>query len=405
MWSATLKNGLRFVYEKRDASIASFCIALDAGALREGEEFLFGTAHALEHMLYKGTKTRSEDDINRIIDELFGFSNAMTNYPYAIYYGTTLSRNLDRGLELYADILLNPAFAEKGFREEMSIISEELREWSDDLTQLCEDKLFSNCFEKRRIRERIIGSNETISAIGMDELRSFYGRFYTPKNCVVAVVAPWGFEKALAAVEKHFGAWEGEVVAPSDTYEDNRPGVFAEEAGNMEGAKIEYCFTLHGLSPEEEKAASIISCHLGEGVTSILYDEIRTRRGLAYEVASRVRKERGMKLLTINVSTARENVDKVIGLVDGILEGICRGELYSPDRRQLEQAEDMLKIRRELLLEKSVQLAKELSTYELMYGSAEAVYSEFEGAGAMEPELVKSTASRILRRRSVQVLK
>jgi len=78
MRKATLKNGMKLIYEKRDASIASFCIALDAGALREEDGFLFGTAHALEHMLYKGTKTRSEADINRISDEVFGFSNAMT---------------------------------------------------------------------------------------------------------------------------------------------------------------------------------------------------------------------------------------------------------------------------------------------------------------------------------------
>ena len=171
MRKTTLKNGLRLIYEKRDAGIASFCIGLDAGALREEDGFLFGTAHALEHMLYKGTKSRSEEDINRLSDEIFGYSNAMTNYPYVIYYGTTLTVNFEKGLELYSDIILNPSLKEDGFSEEMKIIAEELREWADDLTQLCEDKLFKNCFESRRIREWIIGSQDTVAAIDLDELR------------------------------------------------------------------------------------------------------------------------------------------------------------------------------------------------------------------------------------------
>jgi predicted Zn-dependent peptidase len=402
----TLKNGLRLIYEKRDASIASFCIGLDAGALREEDGFLLGSAHALEHMLYKGTKSRSEDDINRLSDEIFGFSNAMTNYPYVIYYGTTLAGNLEKGLELYSDIILNPSLSEGGFRDEMSIISEELRDWADDMTQLCEDKLFKNCFKSRRIRERIIGSQDTVAALEMDELRRFYRKFYIPQNCVVSVITSQSFEETLGLAEKYFGAWEkGEELCFSTLYEENKAGTYIDDAGKMEGAKIEYCFALHGLSPDEEKAVSLFSFHFGESVTSMLYDEIRTKRGLAYEISSKVRKENGIKLLTINVSTARENVDRVTGIIDGIIDGIANGEVYNPDKKQLERAEDMLKIRRELLLEKSIQLAKELATYELMYGSCSGVYSEFNGISGMDPEFVKRTAAKALRSRSVQILK
>ena len=406
MRKAVLKNGMKLIYEKRDASIASFCIAFDAGALREEDGFLFGTAHALEHMLYKGTKTRSEGDINRISDELFGFSNAMTNYPYSIYYGTTLSSNFEKGLELYSDILLNPVLKEDGFREEMNIISEELREWADDPVQLCEDKLFRNCFRTRRIRERIIGSQETIGTLHMDELRRFYRRYYIPQNCALAVVTPDSFEDTLDIIEKYFGDWEkGSELCLNIGFEDNKAGGFIEDAGNSEGAKIEYCFTAHGLTLQEEKALSVFSYHLGEGVTSILYDAIRTRRGLAYEVSSGLRKESGIKLLTVNVSTARENVDRVRRIIDGIMVGIVNGEAYSPGHSQLQKAEDMLKIRRELLLEKSVQLAKELSTYELMHGSCSGVCNEFDGIGALNPEFIKRTAAKVLRNRSVQILK
>jgi predicted Zn-dependent peptidase len=402
----TLKNGLRLVYEKRDASITTFCIGLDAGALREEDGFLFGTAHALEHMLYKGTECRSEDDINHLSDEIFGFSNAMTNYPYVIYYGTTLAGNFEKGLELYSDIILNPSLKEDGFSEEMKIIAEELREWSDDLTQLCEDKLFKNCFKSRRIKERIIGSQDTVAALDLDELRRFYKKFYIPQNCAISVVTSQSFEVTLSLVEKYFGAWgKGEELCFSTLYEENKAGTYIDDAGNRSGAKIEYCFALHDLRPDEEKAVSLFNFHFGESVTSMLYDEIRTKRGLAYEISSKVRKENGIKLLTINVSTARENVVRVTGIIDRLIDGIRNGKAYSPDMKQLERAEDMLKIRRELHLEKSIQLAKELATYELMYGSCSGVYSEFDGTSGMEPEFIKRAAAKALRSRSVQILK
>jgi len=173
----------------------------------------------------------------------------------------------------------------------------------------------------------------------------------------------------------------------------------------MEGAKIEYCFALHDLSPDEEKAISLFNFHFGESVTSMLYEEIRTKRGLAYEISSKVRKENGIKLLTINASTARENVDRVTGIIDGIIDGIRSGKTYSPDKKQLERAENILKLRRELLLEKSIQLSKEMATYELMYGSCSGVYSEFNGISSLEPEFIKRTAAKALRSRSLQIMK
>ncbi|HEY5576020.1 MAG TPA: pitrilysin family protein, partial [Clostridiaceae bacterium] len=362
MRKTTLKNGLRLIYEKREANISSFCIGIDAGALREEDGFLFGTAHALEHMLYKGTKSRSEDDINRLSDEIFGFSNAMTNYPYVIYYGTTLAVSFEKGLDLYSDIILNPSLKKDGFSEEMKIIEEELREWADDLPQLCEDKLFRNCFKSRRIKERIIGSQDTVAALDVDELRRFYEKFYIPQNSVISVVTSQSFEETLMLVEKYFGGWgKGKELCLSTLYEENKAGTYIDNACNMEGVKIEYCFTLHGLTPDEEKAVSLFNFHFGGSVTSMLYDEIRTKRGLAYEISSKVRKENGLKLLTIYANTSRENVDRVTGIIDCIIEGIRSGKAYNPDMKQIERAEDMLKLRRELFLEKSIQLSKELA--------------------------------------------
>jgi len=401
-----LKNGVRFIYEKRDISISSFCIGFDAGALREENEFKYGTAHALEHMLYKGTLKRSEREINNICDEVFGFNNAMTNYPYVIYYGTTLSKDFEKGLELYSDIILNPAFREEGFSEEMNVICEELREWEDDLNQYCEDRLFFNSFNKRRLKVRIIGSRANVKSLGLQDIKKFYDKYYIPLNCVISVVSHLDFEYVYNLVDKYFGDWENyKSIYLENNYEDNLEGIFVDEVRNMEGAKIQYCFPIHTLSPKEVKILNLFNFHFGESVTSILYDEIRTRRGLAYDVSSKVKNENGIKLLTIYAGTSKENTDKVIEIINKTVCRIKNTDEYALNSNKIIKINNMLKIKRELLLEKSIQLCKELTTYELMYNACGEVYSEFDGLENVKPGEIHDVAIKTFRKLSIQILK
>ncbi|WP_010292495.1 M16 family metallopeptidase [Clostridium senegalense] len=164
MEKIVLDNGLKLIYTNTKTDITSFTIAIDGGAIKEREDEI-GLSHIVEHMVFKGTQSRSEIDINKECDKIFGFHNAMTNYPYVVYYGTSLSEDFERGLELYSDIILNPTFEEKYFKEEISVICEELKEWSDDVSQHCEDKVLYNGFSKRRIKDLIIGNESLIKNI------------------------------------------------------------------------------------------------------------------------------------------------------------------------------------------------------------------------------------------------
>ncbi len=125
------KNGIKLLYKKAENNLTSFTIGFNAGANRE-ENSELGIAHVVEHMLFKGTSSRTEYEINKLCDETFGFCNAMTNYPYVVYYGTTLDEDFEKGFEIYSDILLNPSFPLNGFKEEIEVICEELKEWKDD---------------------------------------------------------------------------------------------------------------------------------------------------------------------------------------------------------------------------------------------------------------------------------
>jgi len=313
-----LKNGIKLLYKKAENNLTSFTIGFNAGANQEDKEQL-GIAHAVEHMLFKGTTSRSEYEINKLCDETFGFCNAMTNYPYVVYYGTTLDEDFEQGFEIYADILINPTFPEHGFKEEIEVISAELKEWKDDLYQFCEDSMFYNAFEKRRIKNLIIGNQESIHSITIKQIKNFYDQNYTSNNCVISVVSSMSLNKVSEIVEKNMGNLKSELVSYEHIeeikgyiYEYNKPGTFFQYRDDLQGAKIQYCFSIHNLCSREVSALKLFNLVFGGGTSSILFDEIRTKRGLVYDIGSFIKNETGIKLFTISLGTSYENVESTM---------------------------------------------------------------------------------------------
>lgn len=398
-----LSNGIKVIYEYSPINVTSFCIGFNAGAAAEGENE-HGLAHAVEHMIFKGTNKRSETDINNAFDELFGFNNAMTNFPYCIYYGTTLSEDFECGFELYADIIVKPSFPEEGFNEEISVILEELKEWKDDNFQLCEDELLKNAFKSRRIKDCIIGEAATIRTFTIDQIRKFYNRYYYGNNCVISVVTGLEADSVLNIVEKYMHDLKdsGDKI-PENYYEKNRAGIFTKTKAAIEGAKIQYCFPIDSLNEQEFKALKLFNYKFGEGTSSILYDEIRTKNGLAYDVFSTVKRETGIKLFTICLGTASDNINKAIDIVNNKLINIHSFEKYFTDS-QIKKAAKSMKLKRELALEKSIVRSNALTSHEIMYSDSD-LHSDITAIEAVNYEQVMSTLSKFLKNPTIQILK
>ncbi|KZL94030.1 M16 family metallopeptidase [Clostridium magnum] len=399
-----LNNRVKLIYEFRSSDITSFCIGFNAGALEEVYGFKMGTAHAVEHMVSKGTKTRSEEQINKLCDKIFGFENAMTNFPYVVYYGTSLSEDFERGLELYSDIILNPIFPEEGFKEEMDIIMEEWKEWSDDIYQHCEDSLLYNSFNKKRIKNLIIGELDSIKEITLKDIKEFYKRYYSPENCVISICSFLPFDEVLAIVKRYFEKWNKEFKGITrEVKETNNPGIFTEKVLNIKGAKIQYLFNIDHLEEDEFKALTLFNSAFGEGTSGMLYEEIRTKNALAYDLGSLIKNERGIKFFTINMGTSVENIEKALAITNNKIEEIKKSSGYFNEEK-IRDLSKSIKLKRQLKLEKSIQLCKELTTYELMYGSAEKVYEEVENLEYIGEQKILEVINKVLKNPTIQVL-
>lgn len=395
-------NGLKFIYKKSNNELSSICISLDAGAALDGE--MLGVAHVTEHMVYKGTETRSEKEINTELSSIFGFQNAMTNYPYVVFYGTLLSEDLKKGLDLFSDILLAPVFTEESFKEEMEVIKQELKEWDEDLEQYTEDKLYYNCMENRRIKYPIIGTEESLNSMTIDDAIDFFNNYYCANNATITIISDLEFEEVRDMVEEYFIDWRSEKLPEMKkviTLPKN--GVFIDNKEDINSDKVQIIFPIDELNQWEIKALRIFNQYFGEGVNSVLFDTLRTKNNLVYDVLTRVANEEHIKVCKINYSTAHENVEKSIDIVKELIKNIdsYRSILQKGDIESLIKS---FRLKRLFANEQSVRLAMGISTYDTMFGDGMLYIDETESLDKIPIDYIIDTANKVFKNMIVQVI-
>lgn len=400
-----LDNNLKLIYKHSESELTSICISLNAGAGIEVEKM--GVAHAVEHMVYKGTKTKSESQINEQLSSIFGFQNAMTNYPYVIYYGTLLNEDLNSGVELFSDILLNPKFDEKGFKEEMEVIKEELDEWDEEIEQFCEDKLFYNIFNKRRIKNPIIGTKESLDNLTVTDLKRFYEENYFPENTSISVITSIDFNSVKEIIDKYFGMWKSKVIS-RNSYINNieyekidASKIQITKRQGIKNAKVQMIFPLDKLNFKELNAFRLFNQYFGEGVNSVLFDALRTKNSLVYDVITRISNENYIKMYKITFTTSKENVNKAVELVMNLIKEInLKDELGI----RLESLIKSYKLKRLFREEQSIILAKELATYDTMFGDYNIYENELGKIDEITETDILNSAKKVLKNSAAQVV-
>lgn len=400
----TLKNNIKLIYKKTTSNLTSISISIDAGACKE--KHILGVAHATEHMVYKGTKNRTEEKINKDLSKVFGFQNAMTNFPYVIYYGTMLNEDFEIGTEIFSDIILNPIFPSEGFEEEMKVIMEELKEWDEDLEQFCEDKLFINSFKNRRIKYPIIGKADHLKKIKLEDIKGFYKENYLPYKTSIAVVSSLEFENVKNIIEKYFEAWENsecEEINEKIIYDKDYFGVYKDKREGSNSCKVQIIFPIDKLNHDEIKALRIFNEYFGEGVNSLLFDTLRTKNGLVYDILTKISYEKYIKLYKITYNTSKENLEKTLELINKCIERIDEFKKVTNDE-DIRNYIKAMKLRRWFREEQNIILAKELSTYNTMFGDYKVYSEEFNNLINIDKKYILNVVKKVFKDKSIEII-
>ncbi|MGL4654629.1 MAG: M16 family metallopeptidase [Sarcina sp.] len=396
-------NGVKFIYKYKEGVHTSFCVGLEAGANRETKENI-GVAHALEHILFKGTKKHDEKYINKKLDELFAMNNAMTNFPYVIFYGVSAKEDFEEGFNLYSDIILEPSFTEIGFKEELSVIKEETKEWSEDLEQYCEDLLLDRVFKDERLNKTIIGDEQNIENISMNKLKDFYNKFYVSENMTVTFVGALDYETVRNIVYNRFGTLQKRSVESLDFIrKEFNDGIYKEIKIKSDTVKIQAVYDISRLSLEEITLLRIFNMYFGEGVSSILYDEIRTKRGLAYEVYSEVQWEKSISLFKIVINTSNKNRNEALKALSDI-EGSLMKMLNTLSKEDIKKLLKRYKLKLSLDIERGILLANRSTIYDVMFDEFDYIKQELDFNDDINVEKFKSIILSVFKNKALMIL-
>ncbi len=326
-----LASGVRVISERMPEA-HSACVGVWVGVgARDEPDSLSGVSHFLEHLLFKGSDTRSARDIAQAVDRVGGDMNAFTAKEYTAYVTRLPSKHVALGVELLADVLTRPSLRDDDIDAERQVILEELHMDEDTPDDRVHTLVFESLFPKHPLGRETAGSADTVEAIAPEDIRSFFGAHYGPSAFVVAAAGLIDHEEVVADVEAHFGPARATSAVPrSKPTLPSRP--LAVLKRSIEQAHLAIGFRGLTRTDPDREALEVLNHVIGGGMSSRLLQTIREDRGLAYAVYSAHTEFCDAGALTIYAATTPARVDEVLDLVDAEIDqlgtdGITHDEL------------------------------------------------------------------------------
>jgi predicted Zn-dependent peptidase len=358
-----LGNGLRLITETmphvRSVSIG---VWLTRGSRHE-QEAQGGIAHFIEHMLFKGTTSRSAEDIAQQIDSVGGQLDAFTSKEYASYYIKVLDEHVPFAVDLLSDIVVNPAFAEHDIEREKKVILEEIKMVEDTPDDLVHELFTQHFWEGHPLGRPILGVPGTVESFTREALDGYFRGAYAARHIIVSAAGNIEHARLRELIEGAFATLPSEGEIPVDTEPRAVPGVVLRTK-ELEQSHI--CLGTPGLPQGHDKrfAAYILNTLLGGSMSSRLFQNIRERRGLAYAVFSGMSAYRDAGLFNVYAGCATESVCEVIDLVVAELRGV---KIAAVPQDELRRAKDHLKGNLMLSLESTSSRMTHLARQEIYF--------------------------------------
>jgi predicted Zn-dependent peptidase len=313
--SSTLPNGMRIVTEAMSqVRSVSVGIWLDSGSRREvGPQN--GISHFIEHMVFKGTSTRSAEDIARTVDSLGGNLDAFTGKELVSFNTKVLDEHLPVAFEVLADMVLRPAFRSEDIDKEKGVILEELKMESDNPEYMVHETFCGNFWKDHPLGKPILGTRQTINGFDKRMVDGFYRSAYTPANLIVTAAGHLSHDQVVEMVSREFGRVPAGAARPTLESPEPQSRIVLRDKRSLEQVHLMLGVPGYPVAHERRYASFVLNVLLGGSMSSRLFQKIREQRGLVYAVFSELAAYRDSGALTIYAGTSRQNVHNVVGLV------------------------------------------------------------------------------------------
>ncbi len=334
-----LPGGLRIITEQMPSvRSAAIGIWVNVGS-RDEVASQTGSAHYLEHLLFKGTKNRSALDISSTIDAVGGEMNAFTSKEVTCFYTRVLDTSVPEAIEVLVDMITSATITTVDVDQERQVVLEEIAMRDDDPADIVHEQFSRALYGDAPLGRSILGTVENISSLSRRSIHGFYRKYYTPDRLVIAVAGNIDHASIVKQFRKAFNLGgfdlageETPYVPPKVKTKVSHSGGFVKFVKTTEQANL--VIGVPGLDRADERRyiQSVFNAALGGGMSSRLFQEVREKRGLVYTVYSFGQQFQDAGMSGVYAGCSPKNLEQVTQVITDVLDevalnGITKAEL------------------------------------------------------------------------------
>ncbi len=373
---ARLSNGIRVITEAmphvRSVSVG---VWVNAGSRRESGEQC-GLSHFIEHMVFKGTRRRTAEQIARSVDSIGGNLDAFTSKELVSFNTKVLDEHLPVAFDVIADLVSNPLFAEEDIEKEKGVILEELKMEADNPEYQVHEAFSSNFWKDHALGRPILGTRETIKGFNRTMIEDYYRTVYAPRNVLITAAGNLKHDRLVALAREHFEGLPGAEAMPQEAAPRTHARITLRNKSALEQVHLCLGVPSFPVAHEMRFPSYVLNTMLGGSMSSRLFQNIREKRGLVYAVFSELNAYRDTGCMAVYAGTSLESTRRVVDL---ILEELKRFKDEPAPSDELRRAKDYMKGSLMLGLESTSSRMANLARQELYFGKFFSLDEILEG--------------------------
>ncbi|MFB3922324.1 MAG: M16 family metallopeptidase [Terriglobia bacterium] len=366
----------------------SMGVWLRAGSRHE-REAENGITHFLEHMVFKGTKNRTAEEIARAADSIGGHLDAFTAKECTSFSIKILDEHVPRAFDILSDLVKNPLFEPEHITREQKVIREEIKMVEDQPDDLVHEIFTQAYWRGHALGRPILGTRQTVGSFDRRQLSDYFHRHYTPANMLITAAGNLQHARIVELVAKEFGDAPAGALTKESPAPVANPHLKQRHKKELEQVHICLGAPCYPQTHERRFACYILNTVLGGGMSSRLFQNIREKRGLAYAVFSNLSTFRDAGCLSVYAGTGTASARQVVELIVAELRRMKGTPL---EAEELQHAKDYLKGNLLLSLESTSARMGNLARQEMYFGRSITLDEIAAGVNAVTIDDVQAVA-------------
>lgn len=394
-----LPGGLRIITEQMPSvRSAAIGIWVNVGS-RDEVASQTGSAHYLEHLLFKGTKNRSALDISSTIDAVGGEMNAFTSKEATCFYTRVLDTSVPEAIEVLVDMITSATITSVDVDQERQVVLEEIAMRDDDPADIVHEQFSRALYGDAPLGRSILGTVENISSLSRRSIHGFYRKYYTPDRLVIAVAGNIDHASIVKQIRKAFDLGGFDLAGEEAPYVPSKvktkvshSGGFVKFDKTTEQANL--VIGVPGLDRADERRyiQSVFNAALGGGMSSRLFQEVREKRGLVYTVYSFGQQFQDAGMAGVYAGCSPKNLEQVIQVITDVLDEVA---LNGITEAELVKAKGQVSGAMVLGLEDTSSRMSRIARSEMNHGYVPSVSQVLERISAVTLEEVHTLAHHL----------